>query len=67
MPGGVEIAKKLMVKCWVGAHDEVKDNSGVSVMRVRTRRFEKVEVEEVVGSGTKVEKLGVGAEVVLNV
>lgn len=67
MPGGVEIAKKLMVKCWVGAHDEVKDNSGVSVMRVRTRRFEKVEVEEVVGSGTKVEKLGVGAQVVLNV
>ena len=63
----MEIAKKLMAKCWVGAHDEVKDNSGVSVMRVRTRRFEKVEVEEVVGSGTKVEKLGVGGEVVLSV
>lgn len=67
MPGGVEIAKKLMAKCWVGAHDEVKDNSGVSVMRVRTRRFEKAEVEEVVGSGTKVEELGVGGEVVLSV
>ena len=56
MPGGVEIAKKFMAKCWVGAHDEIKDNSGVSVMRVRTRRFEKAEVE----------KLGVGAEVILN-
>lgn len=66
MPGGAEIAKKLMAKCWVGAHDEVKDNSGVSVMRVRTRRFEKAEVEEVVGWGTKVEQLGVGAEVILN-
>lgn len=62
----MEIAKKLMAKCWVGAHDEVKDNTGVSVMRVRTRRFEKAEVEEVVGRGTKVEKLGVGAEIVLN-
>lgn len=66
VPGGVEIAKKLMAKCWVGAHDEVKDNSGVSVMRVRTRRFEIAEVEEVVGGETKVEKLGVGAEVILN-
>lgn len=65
VPGGVEIANKLMAKCWVGAHDEVKDTSGVSVMRVRRRRFDKEEVEEEVGKGTKVEKLGVGAEVVL--
>lgn len=50
----------------MGAHDGMKDNSGVTVMRVGMKSLEKAEVEEVVGSGTKVEKLGMGRGDCLN-
>lgn len=67
LPGGVEIAKSLMAKCWVGAHDEDKDNSGFSVIRAATRKYTQTEVREMVGKETQVEELGVGEELVLRV
>ncbi|MCJ1465240.1 hypothetical protein MMC07_003856 [Pseudocyphellaria aurata] len=65
LPGGVEIAKSLMTKCWVGAHDEDKENSGFSVIRAATRKYNRAEVQEMVGKETQVEELGVGEELVL--
>lgn len=67
LPGGVEIAKSLMAKCWVGAHDEDKDNSGFSVIRAAIRKYTRTEVREMVGKETQVEELGVGEELVLRV
>lgn len=65
-PGGVEIAKNLMAKCWISAHDEVKDNTGISVAQVRTRKYSLQEVmDQVAAAGTQVMNLGVGEEVVL--
>ena len=69
LPGGVEIAQNLMAKCWISAHDEDKDNSGISVMSVKTRKYNKQEVREMLrqgqGSNVDVTVLGVGAEMVL--
>lgn len=68
LPGGVEIAQNLMAKCWVSAHDEEKDNSGLSVMQVKTRKYNAEEVVEMVRDqcgSTNVVNLGVGQELVL--
>lgn len=65
LPGGAEIAKNLMAKCWVGAHDEEKDNTGLAVKLIAKRKFTRAEVQDMVPSGTRVEELGVGEEIVL--
>lgn len=70
MPGGVEIAQNLMVRCWVSAHDEDKDNSGLSVKNVTKQKFTAEEVAEmcqdrVSGGNTSVLNLGVGEEIIL--
>ena len=68
LPGGVEIAQNLMARCWVSAHDEDKDNSGVSVLQVKTRKYNTEEVVEMVrdqSGSTSVVNLGVGQEIVL--
>ena len=65
LPGGVEIARSLMAKCWVGAHDEDKENSGISVIRAATRKYTRAEVREMVGKETQVEELSVGEDLVL--
>ncbi|KAF4305446.1 hypothetical protein GTA08_BOTSDO06618 [Botryosphaeria dothidea] len=57
VPGGSEIARQLMARCWVGAHDEEKDNRGVSVMKLKVKRME---VEEVKHS---LEEKGISAHV----
>ena len=70
LPGGVEIARNLMARCWVSAHDEDKDNTGLSVMQVKTRKYNIEEVDEMVRSlsgSTSVFNLGVGQELVLKV
>lgn len=54
-----------MARCWIGAHDEEKENSGVSVMKVVTRKFSREEVRGLVGRETQVEVLGVGEELAL--
>ncbi|KAL8954614.1 MAG: hypothetical protein Q9193_007171 [Seirophora villosa] len=48
IPGGIEIAKNLMARHWIGAHDEDKDNSGLSVMKLRMKKFGLHEVRECV-------------------
>ncbi|KAL6714443.1 hypothetical protein ACLMJK_007867 [Lecanora helva] len=69
LPGGVEIAQNLMAKCWISAHDEDKDNSGVSVMSVKTRKYKLEEVRELLRQercgNVDVAVLSPGAEVVL--
>ena len=64
-PGGVEIARSLMARCWVSAHDEEKDNTGISVANVTTRKYNLAEVGEMVDGGTKVANLTAGEELVL--
>lgn len=39
MEGGAEIARALMARCWISAHDEPKDDRGVSVKALRVRRI----------------------------
>ena len=69
VPGGVEIAQNLMAKCWISAHDEEKDSSGLSVMSVKTRKYNTEEAREMLrqqkGNNVDVVSLGVGAEMVL--
>lgn len=69
LPGGVEIARNLMAKCWISAHDEDKDNSGLSVMSTKTRKHSIEEVRAMLrqgrGSNTDVANLASGAEMVL--
>lgn len=69
LPGGVEIARNLIAKCWISAHDEDKNNSGLSVMSTKTRKHSVEEVQEMLrqgrGSNTDVANLASGAEMVL--
>ncbi|KAL8736651.1 MAG: hypothetical protein Q9166_000017 [cf. Caloplaca sp. 2 TL-2023] len=72
LPGGVEIAKNLMARCWIGAHDEDKENSGVSVLKIRMRKYGLSEVREMVkrewsggGGGCEVRVLDCGEELVM--
>ncbi|KAJ9634735.1 hypothetical protein H2204_006184 [Knufia peltigerae] len=39
MEGGAEIARALMARCWISAHDEQKEDRGVSVKALRVRRI----------------------------
>ena len=39
MPGGLEVARGLMARCWISAHDEDKESSGWSVRTVVTKRY----------------------------
>lgn len=58
-----------MTKCWISAHDEEKDNSGLSVMSVKTRKYKVEEVREMLrqerSSNIDVAVLSSGAEMVL--
>ena len=69
LPGGIEIAQNLMAKCWISAHDEDKDNTGLAMVSVKTRKYTKEEVREMlrqaVGSNVDVANLAPGAEMVL--
>lgn len=65
LPGGMQITQNLMAKCWISAHDEEKDNTGLSVMRVVTRKHHIDEVRSMVGGCTQVAVLGVGEERIL--
>ncbi|KAG8532693.1 uncharacterized protein KY384_002570 [Bacidia gigantensis] len=66
LPGGVEIARNLMARCWVSAHDEDKINTGISVKNVRTQKFSQQEaMSAMVEDGTKVLNLGVGEEILM--
>ncbi|KAH0533842.1 hypothetical protein FGG08_007533 [Glutinoglossum americanum] len=63
LPGGVDIARNLQTKCWISAHDEVKDLAGVVVPYMKMETFTKEEVEALVGTGAEKGR-GRGTEVV---
>lgn len=48
MPAGAEIARRLYARVWISAHDGEKDVRGLATGLLRTRRYRKEEVEEVV-------------------
>jgi hypothetical protein len=38
-PGGLQIAKSLYARAWIGAHDADKDNRGLSVLQTRIGKY----------------------------
>lgn len=48
VPTGAEIASKLYARVWVSAHDGEKDVRGLATSLLRTRRYKREEVEEVI-------------------
>ena len=72
LPGGLEIAQNLLTRCWISAHDEDKESSGVSVAKLITTKFSAQEVREMIERGrrggkvaTDVMVLDAGEEIVL--
>lgn len=68
LPGGVEIAQNLMARCWISAHDEDKENSGLGVKQVRTSKYTQKKCQEMiqqVKASTSVQTLGVGQDICL--
>lgn len=66
LPGGVEIAQSLMARCWISAHDEDKENSGLAVKKVTTRKYNAQEVRNMVAKekgSTDIIVLGCGEEI----
>ena len=59
MPGGLAIAQNLLAKYWIGAHDEDKENTGLSVQQVKTQKHSAAEVRALVERDRKGGKLGV--------
>ena len=45
-PGGLHIARNLLAKRWISAHDEVKEMGGIVTRPVRTRRYHPHEVRQ---------------------
>lgn len=63
-PGGLELCRRFGVKTWISAHDEVKDNKGLSVKWIKSRAFGVEDVRSLVeeaGECVEVVNLEVGA------
>ena len=68
LPGGIEVAQNLMARCWISAHDEEKENSGLGVMQIKTRKYSRDECQRMVQlakANTSVQTLDVGQEICL--
>ena len=61
------MARNLMARCWVSAHDEEKENSGIIVKKVTMRRYGIGEVRAMLDGTCNVRNLGVGEELNLRV
>jgi len=59
MPGGLGIAQNLLAKCWVSAHDEDKESSGLSIKKIVTSKYTVEEVRALAEEGRKGGKAGV--------
>lgn len=66
------MAQNLMARYWIKAHDEDKENSGLAVMKVMTRKYTIQEVQELLQErgkggrcGTTVVALSVGQEMTI--
>lgn len=55
--GGVQIARGLMARCWLSAHDEAKDDQGLSVKKLKLSRMSPEEVRRALWSGEEGEDL----------
>ncbi|ETN39902.1 uncharacterized protein HMPREF1541_06128 [Cyphellophora europaea CBS 101466] len=49
--GGAKIARALMARCWISAHDEEKDDKGVSVKQLKVKRCQAEDVHKVLWAG----------------
>ena len=49
--GGAQIARALMARCWLSAHDEPKDDRGFSVKQLKIRRLGADEVRKSLWDG----------------
>jgi hypothetical protein len=49
--GGAKIARALMARSWISAHDEQKDDQGVSVKQLKIRRAEAEDVRKTLWDG----------------
>lgn len=68
--GGTEIAKALMARTWISAHDEVKDDRGIAVKLLKCERTSPEIVQRKIGAehdtwDCDVRALGVGEELCL--
>ncbi|KAI9834809.1 MAG: hypothetical protein M1838_005483, partial [Thelocarpon superellum] len=48
VPGGLEIARNLLARCWISAHDEEKVIGGVTAYPIRTRKYRPEEVQRMI-------------------
>lgn len=55
--GGAEIARGLMARCWLSAHDEEKDDRGLSVQKLKTKHLTPEEVRKQLWAGDEGEWL----------
>ncbi|RAL63061.1 hypothetical protein DID88_004146 [Monilinia fructigena] len=68
-PGGVSIAQNLSPRTWISAHDGNKESTGFATWSIKSRKWEREEVESVVSPrsekfGEK-EKMAMGTEVLV--
>jgi len=57
MQGGAEIARALMARCWISAHDEAKNDRGLSVKKMKVQRATADEVRKHLWEGEEGEWL----------
>lgn len=69
--GGLEIARALMARCWISAHDEEKDDRGLAVKLLKCDRNNEHIVKDKLARAENawdcdVRALDVGAEILLS-
>jgi Beta-lactamase superfamily domain len=55
--GGVQIARELMARCWLSAHDEEKDDRGFSVRNLKIKHMKAEEIRKALWEGEEGEGL----------
>ncbi|KAI9834948.1 MAG: hypothetical protein M1819_002671 [Sarea resinae] len=68
LPGGIEIARNLFARAWISAHDEEKENAGLSVSNTKTKVYSPQDVQRLMKpEGKHQSKKGLTDVVVLGV
>ena len=69
-PKGVELAKRIQAKHWVGVHDEYKNLQGLATAWIKSTAYEledvKAMLEESGCSGTQAHRLEIGGNLTIN-
>jgi len=55
--GGAVIARGLMARCWISAHDEAKDDTGLSVFKLKNTYVRPEQVRKTLWDGEEGEWL----------